>query len=135
MRKYRRNHSEAKGLQFEDFVRYLGDPNHKRLDRQFGDHIIHWITYVELCAPCDIVYNAIGHHETLERDAPYILKAAGIDHLVSYPTIPPGITLYNKTKVEQYFSGIGKRDIQRLYARFQGDFTLFGYKKPDFLLD
>ncbi|MGH0129540.1 UNVERIFIED_CONTAM: hypothetical protein FKN15_046523 [Acipenser sinensis] len=106
-----------------------------RLDRQFGDHIIHWVTYVELCAPCEIKYSVIGHHESLERDAPFILKAAGIDHLVSYPTIPPGITLYNKTKVEQYFSGISKRDIRRLYARFQGDFELFGYKKPDFLLN
>ncbi|XP_033866486.2 carbohydrate sulfotransferase 10-like [Acipenser ruthenus] len=135
IRKYKKNRLETKGLQFEDFVRYLGDPNHMRLDRQFGDHIIHWVTYVELCAPCEIKYSVIGHHESLERDDPFILKAADIDHLVSYPTILPGITLYNKTKVEQYFSGISKRDIRRLYARFQGDFELFGYKEPDFLLN
>ncbi|KAL1282324.1 hypothetical protein QQF64_001127 [Cirrhinus molitorella] len=76
---------------FEDFVRYLGDKSgRQRLDRQFGDHIIHWLTYAELCAPCDISYNVVGHHETLERDAPYILKAAGIADLVSYPNIPLG---------------------------------------------
>ncbi|EMP27166.1 Carbohydrate sulfotransferase 10 [Chelonia mydas] len=135
IRKYRKNRTETKGLQFEDFVRYLGDPNHRWLDVQFGDHIIHWVTYVELCAPCEITYSVIGHHETLEDDAPYILKEAGIDHLVSYPTIPPGITVYNKTKVERYFSGISKRDIRRLYARFEGDFKLFGYREPDFLLN
>ncbi|KGL82763.1 Carbohydrate sulfotransferase 10, partial [Tinamus guttatus] len=135
IRKYRKNRTETRGLQFEDFVRYLGDPNHRWLDVQFGDHIIHWVTYVELCAPCEITYSVIGHHETLEEDAPYILKAAGIDHLVSYPTIPPGITVYNKTKVERYFSGISKRDIRRLYARFEGDFKLFGYREPDFLLN
>uniref|UniRef100_A0A5F4WLG6 Carbohydrate sulfotransferase n=1 Tax=Callithrix jacchus TaxID=9483 RepID=A0A5F4WLG6_CALJA len=90
IRKYRRNRTETRGIQFEDFVRYLGDPNHRWLDLQFGDHIIHWVTYVELCAPCEIMYSVIGHHETLEDDAPYILKEAGIDHLVSYPTIPPG---------------------------------------------
>nr|XP_015219575.1 PREDICTED: carbohydrate sulfotransferase 10 [Lepisosteus oculatus] len=135
IRKYRKSRAEATGLRFEDFIRYLGDPGRRRLDQQFGDHIIHWVTYVELCAPCDVKYSVIGHHESLERDAPYILKAAGIDHLVSYPTIPPGITLYNRTKVEKYFSGIGKRDIRRLYARFQGDFSLFGYRKPDFLLN
>uniref|UniRef100_A0A8C5JX20 Carbohydrate sulfotransferase n=7 Tax=Passeriformes TaxID=9126 RepID=A0A8C5JX20_JUNHY len=135
IRKYRKNRTETKGLQFEDFVRYLGDPNHRWLDLQFGDHIIHWVTYVELCAPCEITYSVIGHHETLEDDAPYILKAAGIDHLVSYPTIPPGITVYNRTKVERYFSGISKRDIRRLYARFEGDFKLFGYREPDFLLN
>ncbi|XP_036400581.1 carbohydrate sulfotransferase 10 [Megalops cyprinoides] len=136
IRKYRKSHrEEGTGLRFEDFVRYLGDPGRRRLDRQFGDHIIHWVTYAELCAPCDISYSVVGHHETLERDAPYILKAAGIDRLVSYPTIPPGITRYNRTKVERYFSGISKRDVRRLYARFQGDFSLFGYQQPDFLLN
>ncbi|XP_043323878.1 carbohydrate sulfotransferase 10 isoform X3 [Cervus canadensis] len=135
IRKYRRNRTETRGIQFEDFVRYLGDPNHRWLDLQFGDHIIHWVTYVELCAPCEITYSVVGHHETLEDDAPYILREAGIDHLVSYPTIPLGITAYNRTKVERYFLGISKRDIRRLYARFEGDFKLFGYQKPEFLLN
>ena len=117
IRKYRKSHRDndaaATGLRFEDFVRYLGDvPGRRRMDRQFGEHVIHWVTYAELCAPCDITYSVVGHHETLERDAPYILKAAGIERLVSYPTIPPGITRYNQTKVEHYFSDISKRDIR-----------------------
>lgn len=143
IRKYRKSHRDgddegtAPGLRFEDFVRYLGDAEgrRRRVDRQFGEHVIHWVTYAELCAPCEIRYDVVGHHETLERDAPYILKAAGIQRLVSYPAIPPGITRYNRTKVERYFSGINKRDIRRLYARYQGDFHLFGYPAPDFLLN
>ncbi|KAI3366300.1 hypothetical protein L3Q82_009769, partial [Scortum barcoo] len=140
IRKYRKSHRDsdraASGLHFEDFVRYLGDAEGRhRMDRQFGEHIIHWVTYADLCAPCEIHYSVVGHHETLEQDAPYILKAAGIDQLVSYPAIPPGITRYNRTKVEHYFSGISKRDIKRLYARYQGDFHLFGYPSPDFLLN
>ncbi|KAM9829638.1 carbohydrate sulfotransferase 10-like [Syngnathus typhle] len=140
IRKYRRIHRDsdqtASGLHFEDFVRYLGDvEGRRRLDHQFGEPIIHWTTYTELCAPCDIHYDVVGHHETLERDAAYILSRAGIEHFVSYPAIPPGITRYNKTKIERYFSGLSKRDIKRLYARFQGDFQLFGYSKPDFLLN
>lgn len=138
IRKYRKNHREsdgASGLHFEDFVRYLGDvEGRRRMDRQFGEHVIHWVTYAELCAPCEIHYDVVGHHETLEQDAPHILKSAGIEELVSYPSIPPGITRYNRTKVEQYFSGISKRDVRRLYARYQGDFLLFGYPPPDFLL-
>ncbi|KAI4831781.1 hypothetical protein KUCAC02_001305 [Chaenocephalus aceratus] len=140
IRKYRKSHRDnefsASGLHFEDFVRYLGDADGRnRMDRQFGDHIIHWVTYAELCAPCEIHYNVVGHHETLEQDTPHILKAAGIDQLVSYPAIPPGITRYNRTKVESYFSGISQRDIRRLYARYMGDFSLFGYPGPDFLLN
>ncbi|CAK6962469.1 carbohydrate sulfotransferase 10 [Scomber scombrus] len=140
IRKYRKSHRDsdltASGLHFDDFVRYLGDvEGRRRMDRQFGEHIIHWVTYAELCAPCEIHYSVVGHHETLEQDAPHILKAAGIDQLVSYPAIPPGITRYNKTKVEHYFSDISKRDIRRLYARYQGDFRLFGYPIPEFLLN
>lgn len=140
IRKYRKSHRSSdattSGLHFEDFVRYLGDVEGRRsVDRQFGEHIIHWVTYAELCAPCEIHYSVIGHHETLEQDAPYILKAAGIEKVVSYPAIPPGITRYNRTKVESYFSGISKRDIRRLYARYQGDFYLFGYPTPDFLMN
>ncbi|KAL6115455.1 chst10 [Pungitius sinensis] len=140
IRKYRKIHRNgelaASGLHFEDFVRYLGDAEgRQRMDRQFGEHVIHWLTYAELCAPCEIHYSAVGHHETLEQDAAHILKATGIDGTVSYPAIPPGITRYNRTKVEQYFAGISRRDIRRLYARYQGDFQLFGYPSPDFLLD
>uniref|UniRef100_A0A3Q2PZT2 Carbohydrate sulfotransferase n=1 Tax=Fundulus heteroclitus TaxID=8078 RepID=A0A3Q2PZT2_FUNHE len=140
IRKYRKIHRDsdlaASGLHFEDFVRYLGDAEgRRRMDRQFGEHIIHWVTYAELCAPCEINYSVVGHHETLEHDAPYILNAAGIDQLVSYPAIPPGITRYNRTKVEHYFSGISKRDVRRLYAQYQGDFQLFGYATPEFLLN
>ncbi|XP_014825373.1 PREDICTED: carbohydrate sulfotransferase 10 [Poecilia mexicana] len=140
IRKYRKVHREsdlaASGLHFEDFVRYLGDAEgRRRMDRQFGEHIIHWVTYAELCAPCEINYSVVGHHETLEHDAAFILRAAGIHQLVSYPAIPPGITRYNRTKVEHYFSGISKRDIRRLYARYQGDFQLFGYPTPEFLLN
>ncbi|KAL1021788.1 hypothetical protein UPYG_G00017980 [Umbra pygmaea] len=141
IRKYRKSHRDSNnkasaGLRFEDFIRYLGDETGRRhMDQQFGEHVIHWLTYVELCAPCEIQYSFIGHHETLEMDAPYILKAAGIERLVSYPTIPPGITHYNQTKVEHYFSGISKRDVKRLYAHYKGDFALFGYPRPDFLLN
>uniref|UniRef100_A0A3P9L4T0 Carbohydrate sulfotransferase n=1 Tax=Oryzias latipes TaxID=8090 RepID=A0A3P9L4T0_ORYLA len=141
IRKYRRSHRDSdseragSGLHFEDFVRYLGDAEgRRRLDQKFGESVIHWATYAELCAPCEIKYDVVGHHETLERDAQHILRAAGIGGLVSYPAIPPGITRYNRSKVEHYFSGISQRDVRRLYARYQGDFHMFGYSSPDFLL-
>ncbi|KAM9836065.1 carbohydrate sulfotransferase 10-like [Aulostomus maculatus] len=123
------------GLQFQHFARYLGDVgNRKRLDQQFGDHIVDWMTYAELCAPCEINYNVVGHYETLQKDAPYILRAAGISKLVSFPAIHPAITRFNKTRMQDLFSGVRKEDIRNLYARFQGDFRLFAYPRPDFLM-
>ncbi|CAL8308439.1 unnamed protein product [Merluccius merluccius] len=144
VRKYRRDHRDttssgaaaASGLRFREFVRYLGDADGRRrhLDYEFGEAVIHWATYTELCAPCQIGYSAVGHHETLERDVPHILRAAGVERLVDYPAIPPGITRYNRTKVEQYFAGVSGPEVRKLYARYQGDFLLFGYPPPLFLL-
>jgi len=143
IRRYRRDHRDTAdngangGLRFPEFVRYLGDADsgrRRRLDYEFGEAVIHWATYTELCAPCQIGYGAVGHHETLERDVPHILRAAGVAGLVAYPAIPPGITRYNRTKVERYFAGVSGPEARRLYARYQGDFLLFGYPPPHFLL-
>ncbi|XP_077407954.1 carbohydrate sulfotransferase 10-like isoform X2 [Vanacampus margaritifer] len=124
------------GLVFDDFVRYLGDERgRKAIEWQFGQHILNWATYVELCAPCDIHYHVVGHLETLQQDAAHILMRAGIEQLESSLAISPGVTRYNKTEVERYFSGISKWDIRRLYARYRGDFFLSGYPAPDFLLN
>ena len=125
----------ATGLRFREFVRYLGDTDGRRrhLDYEFGEAVIHWATYGELCAPCQVGYGAVGHHETLERDVPHILRAAGVEGLVEYPAIPPGITRYNRTKVEQYFAGVSGPETRKLYARYRGDFLLFGYPPPHFL--
>ncbi|XP_019734099.1 carbohydrate sulfotransferase 10-like [Hippocampus comes] len=138
IRKYRKSshHLRDTGLVFDEFVQYLGDEDgRKAMDWQFGQHIIHWAPYMELCTPCDIHYDVIGHLETLEQDTAHILRRAGIEQLGSYPPISPGIAHYNKTKVERYFSGISKKDIRRLYARYQGDFYVFGYPTPGFLLN
>nr|XP_061802739.1 carbohydrate sulfotransferase 10-like [Nerophis lumbriciformis] len=138
IRKYRKGlpYLNDIGLLFDEFVRYLGDlEGQKSIDWVFGHHIINWAPYVELCIPCDIHYDFVGHLETLELDAPHILSRAGIAQQVRYPTISPGILLYNKTKVQRYFSGISKWDIRSLYARYQRDFESFGYPAPEFLFN
>ncbi|CAM9598632.1 unnamed protein product [Lampetra planeri] len=133
VRRYGSGPARRHALRFEDFVRYLGDAQAERLDAAFGEHIIHWVTYVRLCAPCQIDYDAVGHHETLESDAPYVLRRAGVPGHAAYPPIPPGVTAFNRSKVQHYFRGISPTWIRRLYRRYEGDFRLFGYEEPSFL--
>ena len=47
----------------------------------------HWRQYEKLCHPCVINYDFIGRLETLENDAPLLLKMAGIEDRVSFPPI------------------------------------------------
>ncbi|XP_061129152.1 carbohydrate sulfotransferase 10-like isoform X1 [Syngnathus typhle] len=133
IRKYRKAFPYLKeyGLQFDEFVRYLVDEvGRKSMDWRFGQRVAHWASYVELCAPCDISYDVIGHLETLKQDGALILRRTGIEQLIF-----PAIAHYNKSVVERYFSGISKSELKRLYARYQGDFHLFGYRTPELLFN
>ena len=44
----------------------------------------HWRQYEDLCHPCFINYDFIGHLETLREDAPLVLKMAGIEDRVNF---------------------------------------------------
>uniref|UniRef100_UPI00358F00BF carbohydrate sulfotransferase 10 isoform X2 n=1 Tax=Myxine glutinosa TaxID=7769 RepID=UPI00358F00BF len=134
IQKFRRGKSSLGPLRFEEFVRYLGSEKRSALDSMLGEHIIHWESYLRLCAPCSIRYDSIGHHETLRDDAPYILHMAGLSGLVRYPDIPRGITEYNRSKIAHYFATVDKKHILKLYLKYWEDFALFGYKQPEFLL-
>ncbi|XP_077368442.1 carbohydrate sulfotransferase 10-like [Festucalex cinctus] len=138
IRKYRKGfpYLADTGLFFDEFVRYLGDKRgRKAMDWQFDQHILQWATYVELCSPCDIRYDVVGHLETLQQDSAHILRRAGVEQLEPSLAFTPSVAHVNKTEVERYFSGIRKWDIRRLFARYQGDFHLFGYSAPNFLLN
>uniref|UniRef100_A0A8C4WXW2 Carbohydrate sulfotransferase n=1 Tax=Eptatretus burgeri TaxID=7764 RepID=A0A8C4WXW2_EPTBU len=134
IQKFRRGKSLLGPLRFEEFVRYLGSEKRSVLDSMLGEHIIHWESYLNLCAPCSIHYDLIGHHETLRDDAPYILHMAGLSGVVSYPDIPQGITEYNRSKIAHYYASVNKKHILKLYQKYWADFALFGYKRPEFLL-
>ncbi|XP_077466646.1 carbohydrate sulfotransferase 10-like [Stigmatopora argus] len=138
IRKYRRGlpYLSNTGLLFNEFVRYLGDTEGRQsIDWLAGPHISHWATYVDLCAPCDIHYDFVSHLETLDQDVTHILSRAGNEEQVSFPSISPSNPHRNKTKVQRYFSGTSKWENRRLYARYKGDFAIFGYPVPDFLLN
>ena len=111
-----------------------GDVNHDNIisfaefTRYFSSDIPrnqHWRQYEKLCHPCVINYDFIGHLETLEDDAPLLLKMAGIDNRVTFPPI------HNSTatsEVLEYYSQVPARDINRLGELYRNDFEMFGYE-------
>lgn len=84
----------------------------------------HWLQYEKLCHPCGITYDFIGHLETLEDDAPLLLKIAGIDDLVSFPPIHKSTSI---DEVLAYYSQVPTPYITRLGELYRGDFEIFGY--------
>lgn len=87
----------------------------------------HWQKYEQLCFPCAFEYDFIGHFETLEEDAVYLLKKAGIDDRVAFPPV----RLSRATSdFMTYYSQVPHEVIFKLGEAFKPDFEMFGYPFP-----
>jgi len=84
----------------------------------------HWRQYEQLCHPCVINYDFIGHLETLKDDAPLLLKMAGIDDRVTFPPIHKST---GSDEVLEYYSQVPPRYIKQLGEQYRNDFEMFGY--------
>ena len=110
---------EAEGenyVSFSEFIRY------------FSSNITrnqHWRQYEKLCHPCLINYDFIGHFETLEDDAPLLLKMAGIDERVTFPPIHKST---GSSEALEYYSQVPPRYITQLGELYRSDFEMFGYE-------
>ena len=96
----RRNRTSSKNARKQIVKAYRPQdykPSYNDIDITFAEFIQyfsndvpqnqHWRQYEKLCHRCVINYDFIGHLETLENDAPLLLKMAGIDDRVSFPPI------------------------------------------------
>lgn len=112
--------TSERDINFADFIRYLIDTNRK--GGRFNEH---WRQYYRLCFPCQINYDFVGHYETLEEDARFVLHEAGVEGLVAFPPVS-----YTSTKddVEHFYSEVPPDDIAILQRIYQHDFEMFGYK-------
>nr|XP_054750542.1 carbohydrate sulfotransferase 11-like [Lytechinus pictus] len=116
-------------LNMADFVKFLVDP----LEEYDNEH---WSEIHKMCSPCLIDYDIISKFETLSTDAEYILRLLHADSVVHFPsTIGSSPTnSSNIASIKSYYKDVPRRDLNRLYKRFQLDFELFGYEKPDICL-
>ncbi|XP_068686815.1 carbohydrate sulfotransferase 11-like isoform X2 [Montipora foliosa] len=106
------------GVTFPEFTKYVVKTQH--LDE-------HWSPIDQLCHPCAINYDFIGHYESLSQDASYLVKLAGIDDRVSFPPVHPSNTT---AELLQYYSHIPKGRISELAQIYQSDIGMFGYSFP-----
>lgn len=111
----------ANNVTFNEFLRYI---------LTYPDYLIsrddHWKQYRHLCFPCIIQYDFIGHYETLEDDAIYLLKMAGIDNVVFPPIHSSGAD----EDFLKFYSQVPLQLIFRIGEIFRKDFEMFGYSFP-----
>ncbi|XP_001338178.3 carbohydrate sulfotransferase 12-like [Danio rerio] len=114
---------------FSHFIKFLLDPQTEK-EKPFDEH---WKQIHRLCHPCQIDYDFIGKLETLDEDTEHLLKILGLDKHIHFP---PGYE--NRTAVDweqEWFANISLADRRELYSLYETDFKLFGYDKPETLLN
>ena len=112
------NASVKNKVSFPEFIKYFSS----NISRNH-----HWRQYEKLCYPCIINYDFIGHLETLEEDAPLLLKMAGIDDRVTFPPVHKSTS---SSEVLEYYSQVPSEYITRIGELYRSDFEMFVY---DFL--
>ncbi|XP_029363282.1 carbohydrate sulfotransferase 11-like [Echeneis naucrates] len=115
-------------VSFREFVQYLVDP----LTQQEEPLNEHWERVHSLCHPCLIHYNVVGKYETLEPDAEAVLRLAGVEDTLKFPTSGKRITT-DGNMAARFFKHISPFYQRKLLNMYRMDFLLFNYSTPDYL--
>ncbi|KAJ0036596.1 hypothetical protein NQD34_005273 [Periophthalmus magnuspinnatus] len=114
-------------VSFLEFVQYLVDPRTQRED--FNEH---WERVHSLCHPCLIHYDVVGKYETLEPDAQAVLKLAGVDQTIQFPTSHKS-TRTDGNMAAGFFQDISPFYQKKLFNLYRMDYLLFNYSTPGYL--
>ena len=118
-RRYRTPGNRTGKPTFNEFVTFLIDSRTKLpFDR-------HWMPYHELCKPCQVHYDFIGHFETLNQDADYVLNKMGLHNVSLFHNHPSKKSA--SSLVAEKLSNLSQDQIRNLTDIYQLDFLLFGY--------
>ena len=129
MKRYRKNQGRnvtGADVTWPEFVQYVN--NLKR-----GDFNEHWAPYDELCQPCVVNYDFLGHYENLEDESNYVIRQLGAEKRVAFPQRQYFYHPSSKNKVVSMFNLLNTTLRERLLEVYGNSYDLFRYKRPDFL--
>lgn len=123
VRKYRSGagrDSTGKDVRFSEFAQYLADSeNLEELNE-------HWQPLDLLCRPCEVKYDFILHHETVQEDSSQVLDQAELSERV--PTFPYDTWDYIPPQYAyDLFRQLTPAVVGRLVEKYGNDFALFSY--------
>ncbi|XP_068162473.1 carbohydrate sulfotransferase 11-like isoform X2 [Antennarius striatus] len=119
---------KGNNVTFREFVQYLVDPKTQQ-EEPFNEH---WERVHSLCHPCLIHYDLVGKYETLQPDAQTVLKLAGIEGTLQFPTSSK-TTRIDSNIAAGFFNQISPDHQERLFNLYRMDFLLFNYSTPEYL--
>ncbi|KAM9785839.1 carbohydrate sulfotransferase 11 isoform 2-T2 [Neosynchiropus ocellatus] len=113
---------------FLEFVQYLVDPRTQR-EEPLNEH---WERVHSLCHPCLIHYDVVGKYESLEPDTQAVLRLAGVEGAIQFPTSGKS-TRTDGNMAARFFKHVGPFYQKKLFNMYRMDFLLFNYTTPEYL--
>ncbi|XP_022095490.1 carbohydrate sulfotransferase 11-like [Acanthaster planci] len=117
------------------FTRYVLAINRSADQRVRSDMHLneHWNPMYEMCQPCLIDYDWIGHFEHLQTDIQWILSAlVGGNQTVYVPEHDPKHTTNSSERDTQrrLFTTLNSLQVEKLLRYYELDYSLFGFDIP-----
>lgn len=122
--------SKGDTVKFSEFANYV-------IDTEFNSESIaneHWRQYYKQCHPCLVEYDYVGKFESLASDTIAVLDKIKARSKVKSP-IPFDSKIIPQKELKKQYSTISAHTLSNLFKVYSTDFTLFGYKCPQYLHD
>uniref|UniRef100_A0A8C4QZW9 Carbohydrate sulfotransferase n=1 Tax=Eptatretus burgeri TaxID=7764 RepID=A0A8C4QZW9_EPTBU len=124
---YRKNPSKKElntnNITFPEFARFV-------IQNPLGPDT-HWQQMNRICNPCQIQYDFIGHYETINEEANWLLRYVNIPTEVNFPKfkdIHSAESVTNEVLKKHYFSQLSSSVKAMLYKFYEVDFEMFNYR-------
>jgi len=118
-------------VKFEEFVQYVVHDAHRGYD-QLDEH---WKPQHDICHPCHINYDFIGHYETIHNDAEHVLREIARrsnNTGVRFPAADADNRNRNSHRfLRQFYGNVSTHNVVRLLRLYKKDYETFGYKIPE----
>ncbi len=116
---------------FQEYAKYIGD---RELAKSLSSRrwkVVHSEAMIDICLPCTVEYDIIGHLETLKSDAANILeriRASEYMDLVVGQSFH-GTNSSQREILSKYYDQLTEDDIEGIRWRYKWDFEVFGYSE------
>ena len=120
-------------VKFEEFVQFVlqeASLGSRHLDQ-------HWRPQYDICLPCHIDYDFVGHYETLATDADYVVRrianrsSAAAATAVRFPFSDVDSRNRNSRHfLRKFYANVSAHNVARLLRLYQRDSQVFGYEVP-----
>eukprot|EP00117_Sycon_ciliatum_P006006 scpid73378/ scgid9728/ Carbohydrate sulfotransferase 14; Dermatan 4-sulfotransferase 1 len=119
-----RKKARGDDVKFTEFANYVADTKRHMYNE-------HWAPYEDLCQPCLVDYDFIGHYEQLTEESNYVLRQAKAGGRVAYPGRQTYYHTSPRSRVLSYYHQLNTTMQKRILDIYDTSYNVFAFEKPE----